>query len=218
MGLVNKVSCVIPEDKPVYAWHLLSGDGRTHAYNDKQSRHRVTQGKTLHVDPPITLCENGLHWCEKAIHATEYSSKTLLCRVAVWGRTEKDDKKGCSQYRKCLWMANADVAFNRFCRYMAAQCLEFWHAPAGVEQYLREQTSVVPTFFDCNPAFLLQSVSYNSIVAAAENAAHFAIHGSVVWHTFINAGWATQNKGYDFVEEFENVCMSLKPSGALSEG
>jgi hypothetical protein len=104
--------------KSILAWHFLAepvlphGDGRA-----------VVVGETLTVDPPIILCERGLHASRRAIDALHYAPGALVCRVRCSGEiVEEGDKLACSE-RTVLWMADAARVLRLFACDIAEEAL-----------------------------------------------------------------------------------------------
>ena len=83
---------------PVLGWwfgtaerRLGNGDGRP-----------IVIGETHEVDPPLVLCERGLHASEHVLDALQYAPGPMLYRVRLGGKTVKGDDKMCAARREYL--------------------------------------------------------------------------------------------------------------------
>lgn len=57
-------------------------------------------GKTYHVEPPIELCRNGLHFCERLVDVFGFydgNGKNRYFEVEASGQMECDDKKTAAE-------------------------------------------------------------------------------------------------------------------------
>lgn len=74
------------------AWHFCDGwqlrDGTP-----------LEIGRTYSVDPPIVLCEHGLHASINLIDALQYAPGDVLCRVQMWGDVQKASDKLAATHR-----------------------------------------------------------------------------------------------------------------------
>ncbi len=97
------------------AWHFLK-DGKT------RDGIPVHPGQMLHVDPPLVMCERGLHACRRVIDALHFAPGFTACLVELSGQIEHEDKgvKYCASDRKCLGMVDATRLMHEF----AIWCVE----------------------------------------------------------------------------------------------
>jgi hypothetical protein len=86
-------------------WHWLADD---RSLANSYPRHFLSAGETVHVHPPIFLCIQGLHWSERILDALRYAPGGIVCRVETWGQTYHLSDKSASEYRRILWMFDAN--------------------------------------------------------------------------------------------------------------
>jgi hypothetical protein len=95
------------------AWHWVSADKMTRY----APRVPVIVGETLRVDPPVVLCERGLHASVRALDALQYALGPIICRVQLGGEIKHGDDKLVSTERTVLWMYDATNVLHEFaCR------------------------------------------------------------------------------------------------------
>lgn len=119
----------IPEARPIKGWWfggdiLPNGDGRT-----------VTEGCVLSVEPPIILCECGLHFSPRILDALEYAMGATVWRVEGWGEVEEVSDKIACEHRRHIWRLDICAALRRFACHEALRVLPA-DAPACVREYL----------------------------------------------------------------------------------
>jgi hypothetical protein len=103
----------------VLGWHFLYSDRRLQF----EPRTLVTEGLTLEVEPPIELCNRGLHASKRAIDALQYAPGPILCRVRCEGEVIEDrDKLVCTK-RTCLVMVDAINTLHEFACVVAEKAL-----------------------------------------------------------------------------------------------
>lgn len=101
------------------AWHFLPQDRRL-----RYPPHTLVEpGQTLRVDPPIKLCERGLHASVRALDALKYAPGPVVCRVRLGGQIKIDDDKAVATERTCLWMADATQVLHEFACWCAEEAL-----------------------------------------------------------------------------------------------
>lgn len=101
-------------------WHFLQED-RRERFGD---RRLIEAGKTYRVDPPIALCEKGLHASARAIDALFYAPGPIVCRVRLSGQVLRDEDKACATERTVLWLADATDVLHEFAVWCAERALE----------------------------------------------------------------------------------------------
>ena len=104
---------------------LGHGDGRP-----------IVVGETHEVDPPLVLCERGLHASKHVLDALKYARGEILYRVCLAGKITRGDDKMCATRREYLAEIDATDMLWEFSRWSAAQVLHLWSAPQIVKDYL----------------------------------------------------------------------------------
>jgi hypothetical protein len=104
----------------VLAWHFLR-ENRRLGFGDGRI---VESGKTFQVEPPIELCERGLHASVRAIDAIEYAPGPIVCRVLLSGEILHGDDKAVATHRTVLWVADADAVLHEFACVIAERALD----------------------------------------------------------------------------------------------
>jgi len=92
------------------AWHWVSADKMTRY----APRVPVIVGETLRVDPPVVLCERGLHASVRALDALQYAPGPIICRVQLGGEIKHGDDKLVATERTVLWMYDATNVLHEF--------------------------------------------------------------------------------------------------------
>jgi hypothetical protein len=121
------------------AWHFLSDDGKT------RDGIKVTPGQTLQVEPPLRMCEHGLHASVRAIDALRYAPGAIVCRVEVSGDVLFDYDKCAGSKRKVIWMADATRALHEFACRIAEGVLNNMQ-----DERSRNAIAVKRKWVDCN--------------------------------------------------------------------
>src|SRR5678815_1913526 len=113
--------------KPVLAWHFITKERRL-GYNDGRI---VRAGQKLTVEPPIVMCERGLHASTKPLDALDYTSnaQTVACRVKLSGEIVTGTDKLVASERECLWWIDAETVLHEFACWCARRALKV----AGIE-------------------------------------------------------------------------------------
>src|SRR3990167_5036938 len=99
--------------KQLTGWHFLPGDKRLR-YGTKEI---VRIGKTIEVEGPLVLCENGLHASRRAIDALIYAPHTprlYICRVVLSGEIVEGEDKAVATRRKVIAMADCTETLHEF--------------------------------------------------------------------------------------------------------
>ena len=94
----------------VEAWHWIAPDRMTRY----APRVPIVVGETLRVEPPLALCERGLHASLRAIDALQYAPGTIVCRVRMSGDIVRGDDKLVATERTVLWMYDATRVLHEF--------------------------------------------------------------------------------------------------------
>jgi hypothetical protein len=117
----------------ILAWHFLTS-ARTLAHTDPPQV--LTVGTTVHVEPPLVLCERGLHASRHLVDALQYAPGPMLCLVRLGGAVLEGADKCCAETRTILWMANMTQPLRVFARRCALDVPYLWSCPADVRVYL----------------------------------------------------------------------------------
>lgn len=109
-----------PIDDSVIAWHFLKDvDG-----NPVTRTGRVmTVGDEETVDGNIIPCEHGLHGSLRALDALYYALGPWVQRADFSGTVVHEADKLASSQRRCLALANADLALRQFACWCAERAL-----------------------------------------------------------------------------------------------
>lgn len=101
------------------AWHFLRGDRRL-----SYPPHTLVEvGQKLTVEPPLELCNWGLHASKRAIDALNYAPGSIACRVELSGEILEGDDKVCATERTVLKMIDATNVLHEFACWCAEQAL-----------------------------------------------------------------------------------------------
>ena len=101
------------------AWHFLRDDQKL-----KYPPYTLVEvGQKLTVDPPLILCNWGLHASKRAIEALRYAPGPIACRVELSGEILEDDDKVCATERTVLKMIDATNILHEFACWCAEQAL-----------------------------------------------------------------------------------------------
>lgn len=99
------------DDTRYLGWHWIT-QNRQLCYGT--DRRQIRRGSVRQYDGEPVLCNVGLHWSTKCIDALKYAPSNIVCRVEAWGKTVHGNDKSVSQYRKVLWVLNAETALWAF--------------------------------------------------------------------------------------------------------
>jgi hypothetical protein len=101
------------------AWHFLR--------EDRKLRYPpytlVEVGQKSTVEPPLELCEWGLHASKRAIDALNYAPGSMACQVELSGEILEGDDKVCATERTVLKMIDATNTLHEFACWCAGQAL-----------------------------------------------------------------------------------------------
>ena len=175
----------------VLAWHFLREGGLT------RDNHVAHVGETLHVDPPIKLCDRGLHASRRLIDALEDAPGPVLCRVRCSGELiEGGDKLVCTD-REILAMADVSLQLHEFACDEAERALRSagvddersWRAIKAKRAWLRGEA----TDADLSAAWSAAWDAADAARAAAADATRAATRAAT-WAAAWAATWvATAN-------------------------
>lgn len=171
----------------VLAWHFVRKGGLT------RDGRRVTVGDKMHVDPPIELCERGLHASRRLIDALKFAPGPVLCRVRCSGIVIHDgDELICSD-REVLAMADVSLQLREFACNEAERALHrvgmVDERPWRLIEATRGWLQGYVTDEDLGRA---RVAARNNAWNAAQRAAWYAAQNaawSVAWHAARNAAW-----------------------------
>ena len=103
----------------VEAWHWIAQDRMTRY----APRVPIVVGETLRVEPPLALCERGLHASLRALDALQYAPGTIVCRVRMSGDIVRGNDKLVATERTVLWMYDATRVLHEFACCVAEAAL-----------------------------------------------------------------------------------------------
>lgn len=115
------------------AWWFAASDQLPHG-----DGRRVVLGETLTVEPPLILCQRGLHWCRNPFDALRYASGSLLYQVRPGGQIlePSGEDKGCSTERTALAVRNIAAMLRAFARDEERRVMHLWKPPVIVREWL----------------------------------------------------------------------------------
>ena len=86
------------EEAPIWGWHSSINDYLNHGDNRE-----IKIGETLSVEPPIRICDRGLHLCHSPMSTLVYEHNPLyLWLVQGWGETQLHQDKIACQHRRAV--------------------------------------------------------------------------------------------------------------------
>ena len=181
--------------KTVLAWHFLAlpaeGTGPRLPHGDNRV---VRVGEALTVDPPIVLCERGLHASRRPIDALSYAPGPLVCRVRLSGEIVEGDDKLAASSRTVAWMADATRTLHEFAVWCAREAL-LRERQAG-----REPDPRCWAALEVKERWLngLATTEELAAASAAARAASWAASSAAAWDAASaaawDAAWDAQNK------------------------
>ena len=154
---------------------LPNGDGRN-----------IVVGETLTVNPPVVLCERGLHASRRLIDALSYAPGEILYRVRLGGTVIHGDNKMVATERTALWRLDATRALRLFCCDVAERALKA-ERKAGREPHKDSWAAIAVTrrWIDGRATDAERSAAGSAAGSAAESAA-----GSAAWSAAESAAWS----------------------------
>lgn len=120
------------------AWWFAKEPKLPHGDNRK-----VIIGETLTVEPPLVLCEHGLHWSLEPFDALNYATGNLLYKVKPIGDFILDHEKGCSVGRMALETHDIKELLYYYARKEALSVIHKWDAPQVVRDYLENGNETI---------------------------------------------------------------------------
>jgi hypothetical protein len=175
-----------------YGWHWLP-DNRCLANEDGRT---VVVGETLRVEPPLAMCNHGLHWCKRPIDALQYAPGVLVCYVRAGGETLEEGDKCCSVERTVIAMADATALLHEFACWCAENALRAanvtdqrcWNAIEVKRRWLRKDATDEELDAARAAAWAAAGAAGAAAWAAAWAAAGAA--GAAAWDAAGDAAWA----------------------------
>jgi len=169
----------------VLAWHWVSVDKMT----QYEPRVPVVVGETLRVEPPISLCERGLHASIKALDALQYAPGPICCRVELSGEIKTGDDKLVATERKVLWMFDATNVLHEMACISAETALlianvddhRCWEAIEAKRAWLRGEID--------DATLTAARAAARAAVWAAAGAAAWDAAGDTAWYAAWDAAW-----------------------------
>ena len=113
----------------IRAWHFLLEGLKLADYGDALANKVIRKGSVLHVEPPLSLCERGLHGSKRIIDALGFAPGPIICRTEHWGEIVEGDDKLCSEYRKVLWWIDGTNILHEFACLCAEDALKLIKNP-----------------------------------------------------------------------------------------
>jgi hypothetical protein len=163
------------------AWHFLRDDQKL-----SYPPHTLVEvGQKLTVDPPLSLCNWGLHASKKAIDALNYAPGAIACRVKLSGEILEDDDKVCATERTVLKMIDATNILHEFACWCAEQAL-LQEREAGREPDPRSWAAI-----EAKRKWLRGEITDNELADARDAAwdAAWAATRSAAWDAARAAAW-----------------------------
>jgi hypothetical protein len=163
-------------NKSVLGWWFAAGDRLPNGDGRK-----IVLGETLTVDPPVVLCERGLHASRRVIDTLNYAPGEFLYRVRVGGQVVHGDDKMVGTERTALWRIDATRALRLFGCDVAEMALKA-ERKAGREPHKDswDVVAVMRRWIDGKATDAERSAAGS----AAWNAA-----GSAAWNAAGSAAW-----------------------------
>lgn len=189
------------------AWHWVSADRMTRF----EPRVPIVAGETLRVDPPVEMCNHGLHASVRALDALQYAPGPIICRVRLSGEIVQGDDKLVASERTVLWMYDASAVLHEFACCVAEAALlfadvtndAFWQAIEDKRAWLRGEID------DAQLA-----VSWAAARVAARDAACAAVRDAAWAAAWATAWVAAEDATYAAAESEQNDLFE----GMLYEG
>ena len=163
------------------AWHWIAPDRMTRY----APRVPIVVGETLRVEPPLALCERGLHGSIRAIDALQYAPGTIVCRVRMSGDIVRGDDKLVATERTVLWMYDATRVLHEFACCVAEAALlladvgdaRYWQAIEAKRAWLRGEVDDV------------QLAAARAAASSAAWAAASSAAWAAAWDAASSAAW-----------------------------
>ena len=180
-----------------YGWHFLPDNGRL-SHGDGR---KAEVGVMLTVEPPLKLCDHGLHWCRRAIDALHNGIGALACYVRAGGETLERADQCCSTERTVIAMADATALLHEFACWCAEGALRTagitdrrsWAAIETKRRWLRGEATDAELYAARNAAgFSAGDVAWAAVGATARTAASEAAQAAArvaAWDAAGVAAW-----------------------------
>jgi len=186
--------------EPVLAWHFLLEGGVT---RDGQT---VTVGSRLHVDPPLVLCERGLHASHRIIDALRYAPGPVVCRVRMSGEIVDGLDKLVATDREVVAMTDATNVLHEFACVVAEEALRkagatderLWNAIATKRRWLARDA----TYTELSAALEAANTDWGAAKAAsaaARETAWEAAWWAACWATKVAASAGVERSRQDAI-------------------
>ena len=180
------------------AWHFLRDDQKL-----KYPPYTLVEvGQKLTVDPPLILCNWGLHASKRAIEALRYAPGPIACRVELSGEILEDDDKVCATERTVLKMIDATNILHEFACWCAEQALlqereagrepdpRSWAAVDAKRKWLRGEITDSELAAAWDAAWAAARAATRVAARAAAGAAASAAARTAAWDTAWDAAKA----------------------------
>ncbi len=91
-------------------WHFCEEDKKLGYGNGSV----IVVGETLKVEPPVVLCDRGLHACISVFDAVSWARSPIACRVRIGGQIAYGCDKFVGSERTVIAMADASMEFHAY--------------------------------------------------------------------------------------------------------
>lgn len=175
-------------------WHFAQ-DNRRLGYQDERE---IIIGGCLKVEPPIVLCERGLHASRRALDALSYAPGAFVCLVELGKDAKHDKDKSASTERTVLAALDATNILFQFSMDVAARAMEranvthedSWNA-------LSIRSAHILGIADDSDLSAAWNAARNAAESAARSAARSAAWGAA-WSAAWGAAWnAAESAAWD---------------------
>ena len=169
----------------VTGWYF-SKESRLLRYGDGRE---IALGVTHIVEPPIELCERGLHASVRAIDALEYAPGPIVWRVELSGEIKAGDDKCVATHRKYVGGGvDASSVMRAFARRCALDVAHLWDMPPIVRTYLETGDESIRAVAKAAAWDAARDSAWDAARAAAWDAARAAAWDAA-WDAARAAAW-----------------------------
>ena len=155
---------------------------------------KIEVGVTHKVDPPIGLCQHGLHASRRAINALKHAPGPVICIVGLSGKIIDGYDKSCATKRTYLEVFDGMDLLSEFARKCALDVINKWGAPSVVRQYLETGDKTIQADAKYAAYRRITKIGWEHVIAAA-NSAYSAIIAETITDiksAIGDAFWATE--------------------------
>ena len=193
---------------------LQYGDGR-----------KIKIGETHTIDCIPQCCKKGLHGSIKILDALSFAKGSIIYRVDIKDKIDKQNDKICGQSRTYLYGGiNIEKELHVFSRWCALQVIYLWNAPQVVIEYLKTGNESLRTAaWDATRA-AASDTAWDAARAAAWDAALDAasVARAVAWNAARAAAWnaaraAAWNAAWAVARDSQNKKLTQLINKAIKE-